>query len=128
MALTTRNRAQSHPGPIPDETLSGNGYFTGFGYHHDTGQPITVNEWLDKLAPQATAVLAVGTCASFGGIHSMAGIPIVCVPSCPSKPDNLSEVLLYLLNQIVGHAPMIPLDEHLRPQWLFTSTVHESCQ
>jgi hydrogenase small subunit len=135
-------------GSIPDETLSGGGYFTGFGYHHDTGQPITVNEWLDRLAPKATIVLAVGTCATYGGIHGMAGnptgamgvpdylgwdwtsqagVPIVCLPGCPSNPDNLSETLLYLLYQMAGQAPMIPLDDQLRPQWLFGSTVHEDC-
>ena len=37
------------------------------------------------------------------------------------------EVLLYLLNQAAGRAPMIPLDEELRPTWLFGDTVHEGC-
>ncbi|MGH3540721.1 MAG: hydrogenase expression protein HypE, partial [Pseudonocardiaceae bacterium] len=135
-------------GSIPNETINGDGYFTGFGRHPATDQPITVNEWLDKLAPKATIVLAVGTCASNGGIHAMAGkptgamgvpdylgwdwkskagIPIVCVPGCPAHPDNLSETILYLLYQVAGRAPMIPLGGHLRPQWLFGSTVHESC-
>ncbi|MDX6347291.1 MAG: hydrogenase small subunit, partial [Streptomyces sp.] len=101
-------------GSIPNEEINGEGYFTGFGYNPDTGQPITVNEWLDRLAPKALAVLAVGTCAAYGGIHAMqgnptgamgvpdylgwdwkskAGIPIVCVPGCPIQPDNLSETL-----------------------------------
>jgi hydrogenase small subunit len=135
-------------GSIPNETINGDGYFTGFGRHPGTDQPITVNEWLDTLAPKATIVLAVGSCASYGGIHAMAGnptgamgvpdylgwdwkskagIPIVCVPGCPAHPDNLSETITYLLYQVVGQAPMIPLDEHLRPQWLFGITVHEGC-
>src|SRR5262249_9537961 len=63
----------------------------------------------DRLAPKALAVLAVGTCATYGGIHAMAGnptgamgvpdhlgwgwkskagIPIVCVPGCPIHPDT----------------------------------------
>jgi hydrogenase small subunit len=135
-------------GSIPNEAINGDGYFTGFGRHPATDQPITVNEWLDKLAPKAAIVLAVGTCASYGGIHGMAGnptgamgvpdylgwdwkskagIPIVCVPGCPAHPDNLSETILYLLYQIAGQAPMIPLDEHLRPRWLFGTTAHEGC-
>jgi len=135
-------------GSIPNEEINGDGYFTGFGRHPDTNQPITVNEWLDRLAPRATTVLAVGTCATYGGIHAMAGnptgamgvpdylgwdwtskarIPIVCVPGCPAHPDNLSETILYLLYQIAGQAPMIPLDNQLRPQWLFGNTVHEGC-
>ena len=42
-------------------------------------------------------------------------------------PDNLSETILYLLYQVAGQAPMIPLDEALRPTWLFGATVHEGC-
>jgi len=135
-------------GSIPNESINGDGYFTGFGRHPDTNQPFTINEWIDRLAPKATIVLAAGTCACYGGIHAMsgnptgamgvpdylgwdwkskAGIPIVCVPGCPTHPDNLSETILYLLYQAAGAAPMIPLDEHLRPQWLFGATVHEGC-
>ena len=118
------------------------------GNNPATGQPMTTNEWLDRLAPKATAILAVGTCATYGGIHAMAGnptgamgvpdylgwdwrskagLPIVCVPGCPIQPDNLSETILYLLYQVAGQAPMIPLDEALRPTWLFGATVHEGC-
>ena len=41
----------------------------------ETGQPMTTSEWLDRLAPKALAILAVGTCATYGGIHAMAGNP-----------------------------------------------------
>ena len=58
---------------------------------------------------------------------STAGIPIVCVPGCPVLPDNFMETLLYLLYQAAGSAPMIPLDDALRPTWLFGQTVHEGC-
>jgi hydrogenase small subunit len=58
---------------------------------------------------------------------SSAGIPIVNVPGCPIQPDNLSETFTYLLYQATGQAPMIPLDEALRPTWLFGATVHEGC-
>ena len=37
------------------------------------------------------------------------------------------ETLLYLLYQAAGQAPMIPLDDALRPTWLFGTTVHEGC-
>src|SRR5229473_1821729 len=124
------------------------GYWCGFGNNPATGQPMTTNEWLDRLSPKATAILAVGTCATYGGIHAMAGnptgamgvpdylgwswkskagLPIVCVPGCPIQPDNLSETILYLLYQVAGQAPMIPLDEALRPKWLFEATVHQGC-
>ena len=44
-------------GSIPNEELSGEGYFCGFGNNPDTGQPMTTNEWLDRLAPKATAII-----------------------------------------------------------------------
>ena len=65
------------------------------------------------------------TSAGTGGQRP--GLPIVCVPGCPIHPDNLSETILYLLYQVNGQAPMIPLDEVLRPTWLFGATVHEGC-
>jgi hydrogenase small subunit len=135
-------------GSIPNETIKTEGYWAGFGTDPATGQPITTCEWIDRLAPRAWAVLATGTCATYGGIHAMsgnptgcmglpdylgwqwrskAGIPIVCVPGCPVQPDSFMEVLLYLLRQAAGRAPMIPLDEALRPTWLFGQTVHEGC-
>jgi hydrogenase small subunit len=37
------------------------------------------------------------------------------------------ETVLYLLYQAAGLAPMIPLDDQLRPTWLFGKTVHDGC-
>jgi hydrogenase small subunit len=135
-------------GSVPNEEIKTEGYWAAMGTDPHTGQPITTNEWVDRLAPKATAVLAAGTCATYGGIHAMqgnptgamgladylgwdwrskAGLPIVNVPGCPVQPDNMMETLLYLLYQVAGLAPMIPLDDQLRPTWLFGKTVHEGC-
>ena len=135
-------------GSIPNEQIKDDGYWCGFGNNPETGQPMTTSEWLDRLTPKATAVVAMGTCAAYGGIHAMAGnptgamgvpdylgwdwkskagIPIVCVPGCPAHPDNMAETLTYLLYMATGQAPMIPLDDVLRPTWLFGQTVHEGC-
>ncbi|MET7465259.1 hydrogenase expression protein HypE [Nonomuraea sp. NPDC005501] len=135
-------------GSIPNENINGDGYWTSMGNDPATGQPITVNEWIDRLAPRAWAVVAIGTCAAYGGIHAMAGnptgsmgladylgpdfrsaggLPIVNVPGCPVQPDNFMETLTWLLYQAAGLAPMIPLDRQLRPTWLFGKTVHEGC-
>src|ERR1051326_4418688 len=59
--------------------------------------------------------------------RSKAGLPIVNVPGCPVQPDNMMETVLYLLYQVAGMAPMIPLDDQLCPTWLFGKTVHEGC-
>jgi hydrogenase small subunit len=135
-------------GSIPNEQNKADGYWAAFGTNKQTGQPIHTCEWIDRLAPNAWAVVAAGTCAAYGGIHAMqgnptgcmgladylgwnwkssSGIPIVNVPGCPVLPDNFMEVLLYLLYQAAGLAPSIPLDEVLRPTWLFGQTVHEGC-
>ena len=108
----------------------------------------TIPWWIDRLAPSAFAVVAIGTCATYGGIHAMAGnptgcmgladylgwdfrsaagMPIVNVPGCPVQPDNFMETVTWLLYQAAGLAPMIPLDSALRPQWIFSKTVHEGC-
>jgi hydrogenase small subunit len=135
-------------GSIPNEKIHDEGYWTGMGNDPETGQPITLPQWIDWLAPKAWAVVAIGTCASYGGIHAMAGnptgcmgladylgwdfrsaggLPIVNVPGCPVQPDNFMETLTWLLHQAAGLAPMIPLDHELRPTWLFGKTVHEGC-
>src|SRR6185312_15625921 len=124
-------------GSIPNEKINGDGYWTSMGNDPATGEPITVNEWIDRLAPGAWGVVAVGTCATYGGIHAMAGnptgcmgladylgwefrsaggLPIVNVPGCPVQPDNFMETLVWLLYEAAGLAPVIPLDEQLRPQ------------
>ena len=140
-------------GSIANEAIKKDGYWTGFGTNTPgpsrfADQPCTLTDWIDRLAPHAWGIVAAGTCATYGGIHAMAGnptgamglpdylgwrwrskagLPIVCVPGCPVQPDNLAETLLYLLYQATGQSPMIPLDEALRPTWLFGRTVHEGC-
>jgi hydrogenase small subunit len=43
------------------------------------------------------------------------------------QPENFMETVTWLLYQAAGLAPTIPLDEALRPQWIFGKTVHEGC-
>ena len=62
-------------GSIPDETGNEEGCWAGFGTDPATGQPIPTTTWIDRLTAQAWAVMAVGTCAAYGGIHGMAGNP-----------------------------------------------------
>src|ERR1700704_2456696 len=134
-------------GSLGNEEINGEGHWTGFAVNPQNGQPITINEWLDRLAPKAAAVVAVGTCATYGGIPAMknnptgamgladylgwnwkskAGIPIVNIPGCPAQGDNVTETLMYLVFALAGMAPLPELDEALRPKWLFGRTAHES--
>jgi hydrogenase small subunit len=135
-------------GSIPNEKNKSEGTWAGFGIDA-SGQPIPTCDWIEWLAPKAWGIVAAGTCAAYGGVHAMennptgcmglpdylgwdwksekSGLPIVCVPGCPVQPDNFMETLLYLLYQAAGKAPMIDLDDKLRPSWLFGQTVHEGC-
>src|SRR3982074_1957590 len=91
-------------GSIPNEKIKEEGYWAAVGTNSDTGQPITTCEWIDRLAPKALAIIGAGTCATYGGIHAMAGnptgamgladylgwgwrskagLPIANVPGCP---------------------------------------------
>ncbi len=135
-------------GSIMDETLSGEGYFMGLGEDRETGRQITSLEWLDRMAPLAAAVIAVGTCATWGGIpaaignptgamgvmdhlgkdyRSILGLPVINVPGCSPIGDNILETATAALLFLNGLAPLPEFDELGRPAWLFTETVHRHC-
>jgi hydrogenase small subunit len=135
-------------GSVPNEAINGDGHWAAFGVDRATGQPIPTCTWIDRLAPRAAAVMALGTCAAYGGIPAMRnnptgamglrdylgagwtsrlGVPIVNLPGCPVAPDNITETLLHLALQLGGMTSMIDLDEQGRPRWLFDRTVHEGC-
>jgi len=135
-------------GSVPNEEINGEGHWAGMGVDEDTRQPILTNTWIDRLAPKASALMALGTCAAYGGVPAMrnnptgamglrdylgwdwvsrAGIPIVNVPGCPAQPDNITETLLCMALALAGMGPPLDLDEQGRPRWIFGRTVHESC-
>lgn len=134
-------------GSVPDERLSGEGFWAAMGNDPLTGEPITTCAWIDRLVANAWAVVAVGTCAAYGGIHAIegnptgamglsdylgwdwvsgSGMPIVNLGGCPVRPDNMTSTLLDLLRQFAGGSPL-RLDEGGRPADLFDYTVHEGC-
>jgi hydrogenase small subunit len=135
-------------GSVPNEEINGDGHWAGMGTDPDTGQPILTNTWIDRLAPRAAAVLALGTCAAYGGIPAMRnnptgamglrdylgqgwvsrlGLPIVNLPGCPVQPDNITETLLWIVLHIAHMAPPPELDAQGRPRAIFDRTVHEGC-
>jgi len=135
-------------GSIMDESISGDGFWMGLGEDPATGRQITSLEWLDRLAPGAAAVVAVGTCASWGGIpaaknnvtnamgvmdylgkdyRSAFGVPVVNVPGCSPIGDNILETASAVLLFLNGLAPLPEFDSLGRPAWLFGETVHRHC-
>ncbi len=135
-------------GSIPNEKLHDEGYWCGFGNDPMTGQPMTTSEWLDRLTPKATAVVAVGTCATYGGIHAMQGNPTgaMGVPGLPRlglevqgrHPDRVRARVPDPAGQPVGDADLPALHGH-RPgaddparrraaaHLAVRQTVHEGC-
>lgn len=135
-------------GSVPNERLSGEGHWSGLGVDPGTGQPIPTTVWIERLAPRAAAVLAVGSCAAYGGVPAMRGnptgamglvdylghdwvsrlgAPIVNLPGCPVQPDNITETLMHLALYVAGVEELMELDEQGRPSWLFNRTVQEGC-
>ena len=135
-------------GSVMDESLAGAGYWLGLGEDPASGRQLTSRDWLDRLAPGAAAVLAIGTCAAWGGIpaaagnptgamglgdylgagyRSTTGVPVVNIPGCAPLGDNYTETAAALLLHLNGLAPLPELDECGRPSWLFAETVHSSC-
>ncbi len=131
-----------------DESIAGDGYWMGLGEDPQTGRQITSLEWLDRLAPGSAAVIAIGTCASWGGIpgakgnvtNSMAvmdylgkdfrsafGVPVVNVPGCAPIGDNFFETVAAICYFLQGFGPLPEFDELGRPAWLFGETVHRHC-
>jgi hydrogenase small subunit len=136
-------------GSVADERLAAEsgGYWSGMGMDED-GQMIPTAAWLQRLAPGAAAVIAIGTCATWGGIpaaignptgsmgvmdflgkdyRSTLGLPVVNIPGCSPVGDNFSETVAAVLLFLNGLGPLPEFDELGRPVWLFNQTVHQGC-
>lgn len=142
-----------YEGSIADETIAGGqgGYWSALGAENlgaDKRRPIPTAEWLKRLAPGAAAVVAVGTCATWGGIPAAAGnptnamgvmdylgrdyrsafgLPVINIPGCSPIGDNFTETVGMILLFLQGLGPLPEFDELGRPAWLFQDTVHRRC-
>ena len=143
-----------YEGSIADERIAARsgGYFSAMGVEERTGfdqpQPVATAEWLRRLAPGAAAVIAIGTCATWGGIpsaegnptgamsvmdflgkefRSALGLPVVNIPGCAPVGDNFTDTVFAVLLFLQGLGPLPTFDELGRPAWLFSETVHQGC-
>jgi len=106
------------------------------------GREVTMVEKTKRLAEKSLAVLAVGTCAAFGGISAASPNPsgatgvldfckregidklVVNVPGCPPHPDwMLGTVAAVLLGKLTPD----DLDDLNRPLMFYGKLVHENC-
>ena len=115
---------------------------TGAGGAYSTIGGISNLDLLWECAAPAAVVIALGTCAAFGGLPKAAPNPtgakdvgtlmrdrhipvrpLVNLPGCPPIPDLISAVLIHYL--VFERFPV--LDELQRPRVFYGATVHERC-
>jgi hydrogenase small subunit len=141
-----------YEGSIADESIAAStgGYWSGMGAREVDGemQPIPSSEWLKRLSENAAAVIAIGTCATWGGVpaalgnvtnamglmdflpndyRSTFGLPVVNIPGCAPVGDNFTETVAAVLLFLQGIGPLPEFDELGRPAWLYNETVHRGC-
>ena len=100
----------------------------------------TMLQAFESFAASADAIIALGTCASYGGMYAASPNPtgamgveealdylglqatVINIPGCPIHPDWFVGTVAMLLN---GQMPV--LDEHGRPEDFYKRTVHDKC-
>ncbi len=106
------------------------------------GKGITGLEHVTSLAKDAAAVIALGTCAAYGGIPAAApnptgceplqriladhgiGTPLINVPGCPPHPDWFVGTIASVL---IGGLHSVKVDEYGRPLAFFGGLIHDNC-
>jgi hydrogenase small subunit len=109
-------------------------------------------DWVAELAPRAGIVVAIGDCACWGGIPSVApnpsdsiglqflkraeggflgkdfrsklGLPVINIPGCPAHPDWITQIVVALA---AGRTADLALDDLHRPSTFFTSFTQTGC-
>ena len=119
-------------GAIPTKQ---DGIFCKIGGH-------TAIDLVKSCAADAAAVIAIGSCASWGGMPStispladscptgssgvaeVLGKPVVTIPGCPPNPYNFLSTVVHLLT--FGKLP--DLDAKGRPKFAYSRLIHENCE
>ncbi|HEX8979721.1 MAG TPA: hydrogenase small subunit [Parasulfuritortus sp.] len=97
----------------------------------------TAIEMVNECAAGAAAVIAIGSCASWGGMPStgpnptgatsataVLGKPVVTIPGCPPSPYNFLSTAVHYLT--FGKLPDV---DHLgRPLFAYSRLIHENCE
>ncbi|MDD4856092.1 MAG: hydrogenase small subunit [Sulfuricurvum sp.] len=117
-------------GAVP---LGLDGKYLRIGPKGETGHAL-----LQRVAKNAAAVIAVGSCAYDGGVVAAAPNPtgavgvsealgrkdIINLPGCPVNPINIVGTLLHFM--MFDEFPK--LDAKNRPEWAYGSLIHDNCE
>ena len=97
----------------------------------------TAIDIVTRRGRKAGAVIAIGSCASWGGVPSadpnptgavgvheiLKGKTVVNIPGCPANPYNLLGTVL----QYATYGTLPALDAQGRPKFAYGQTIHEHC-
>jgi len=107
------------------------------------GKPVSMADRVADLGKDALAVIALGTCAAFGGIAAGApnpsgsigvqnlfkqrniSTPLINIPGCAPHPDWFISTVAGVL--LLGLPKPEEVDEHKRPKAFYGQLVHENC-
>jgi hydrogenase small subunit len=128
------------------ETIEAGGYLlvvegsipTADGGIHCTVGGHTALDILEETAANAIAVIAVGNCATFGGIPKaepnptgavavdalVTDKPVLNLPGCPLNVVNLTATVVHFLT--FGSLPEV--DDLKRPLFAYGSRIHDNCE
>lgn len=97
----------------------------------------TAVDMVKECAADAAAVIAIGSCASWGGMPSIdpnptgassvaevLGKPVVTIPGCPPNPYNFLATVVHLLT--FNALPAV--DQLGRPLFAYSRLIHENCE
>ncbi len=105
-------------------------------YCQIAGRPFV--EIVKETAEKAGAIIAIGSCASWGGIPSAEPNPtgskgapevlkdktVVTVPGCPPNPYNFLSTVAYFIT----YKKLPELDKLNRPKFAYGRLIHENCE
>ncbi len=92
---------------------------------------------LKEVGGRSKAIVAIGNCASFGGVQSVdpnptgaTGVykiikdkPVINIPGCPPNPYNILSTLIYVLT----FSKIPELDKYNRPKFAYGRLIHHHC-